>query len=127
MNKSVIIHLQSHKPSSEAKHFNCDKCSFKTKIKGHLKRHMRHHTGEKPYSCPHCDFRTSTWENVRKHVLKTEKHAGKFVFECKKCKKDLEANVEGEKEGENQIKEIFKTNSHQEYQQHLKQQHKNDK
>ncbi|KAI8117651.1 Zinc finger protein 407 [Lucilia cuprina] len=120
-------HLQSHKPSSEAKHFNCDKCSFKTKIKGHLKRHMRHHTGEKPYSCPHCDFRTSTWENVRKHVLKTEKHAGKFVFECKKCKKDLEANVEGEKEGENQIKEIFKTNSHQEYQQHLKQQHKNDK
>lgn len=79
---------------------------------------MRQHTGEKPYACPHCDFRSNTWENLRKHVLKTEKHAGKFVFECQQCKEEMV------KSDENNIKEIFKTNSHQEYQQHLKNYHK---
>ncbi|KAM7353173.1 uncharacterized protein ACRADG_005375 [Cochliomyia hominivorax] len=114
-------HLLSHLPTLETKHFACDKCNFKTKIKGHLYRHMRQHTGEKPYPCPHCDFRSTTWENLRKHVLKTEKHAGKYVFECQQCKEEMERN---EGQGETKLMEIFKTNSHQEYRQHLKNQHK---
>lgn len=84
---------------------------------------MRQHTGEKPYSCPHCNFHSTTWENLRKHILKTDKHAGKFVFECSECKEEKLAGDSKEKREKKQ-KKIFKTNSYQEFQKHLKNHHK---
>lgn len=113
-------HTQSHTDLPAAKLFCCQQCPFKTKIKGHLKRHMNQHTGDKPYPCPHCSFHSTSWENLRKHILKTDKHKGKYVFECKKCKEAIPAKTTSDETAE---KEIFKTNSHQEYQKHLKKAH----
>ncbi|XP_036321513.1 zinc finger protein 546 [Rhagoletis pomonella] len=100
-----VLHLKRHAATHLAptKWFACDKCEFKARIKGHIKRHMRTHTGEKPFACPHCSFRCSTFDNLRKHVLKTGKHPGKFIYECERC--------------------IFKTNSYQEFQKHIGEKH----
>ncbi|XP_073824242.1 uncharacterized protein [Musca autumnalis] len=114
------LHLKRHKkvhiPDNQARFYNCDQCKFKTKIKSHIKRHMRCHTGEKPYQCPYCDFRTNVLENLRKHVLKTDKHPGKFMYECKICEEDVTT-------GPKDVKDLYKTNSFTEYQKHMNKVH----
>ncbi|KAH8412034.1 hypothetical protein KR222_007089 [Zaprionus bogoriensis] len=105
-------HLKSHGSEQElsegGKWFSCDQCDFKARIKGHLRRHMHRHTGEKPHQCPHCEFQCSTIDNLRKHIVKTSKHPGKFIYECAACSQQQADNSS-----------IFKSNSFREYQAHL--------
>lgn len=77
---------------------------------------MRCHSGEKPYQCPYCDFRTNVLENLRKHVLKTDKHPGKSMYECKICE-------ETAKDVQTDVKDVYKTNSFAEYQKHMEKSH----
>ncbi|XP_054744873.1 zinc finger protein 624 [Anastrepha obliqua] len=108
-----LLHLKRHALTHLAppKWFACDKCDFKARIKGHIKRHMRTHTGEKPFLCPHCQFRCTTFDNLRKHVLKTGKHPGKFIYECQQC-------AVGAEQGN-----TYKTNSYQEFRAHNAEMH----
>ncbi|XP_017111296.1 zinc finger protein 808 [Drosophila elegans] len=102
-------HMKSAHPGEEsgAEWFACDQCEFRARIKGHLRRHSLRHSGQKPHQCPHCDFQCSTIDNLRKHIIKTGKHPGKFIYECGKCSDQTAI-------------EIFKSNSFKEYQKHMK-------
>ncbi|XP_022208105.2 zinc finger protein Xfin isoform X2 [Drosophila obscura] len=99
-------HLKSVHGKEQIKWYPCDQCEFRGRNKEKLRRHSISHSGEKRHKCPHCSFRCKNIDNLRKHVMKTRKHPGKFMYECKKC-------------SEQKSKEIYKTNSYQEYQRHL--------
>ena len=47
----------------------CDVCGRQFKLSGHLNRHMKVHTGERPYACNHCSYRSSRNDSLRMHVL----------------------------------------------------------
>nr|XP_022917746.1 zinc finger protein 62 [Onthophagus taurus] len=80
--KQLMRHQTIH---TDEKKYKCSTCSFTTRVLSHLKRHARLHTGSKPYACPHCKYRCNNLENLRKHVLSTNKHPGKYIYECKFC------------------------------------------
>ncbi|CAB4253278.1 similar to Saccharomyces cerevisiae YJL056C ZAP1 Zinc-regulated transcription factor [Maudiozyma barnettii] len=66
------------------KPFKCTECSKCFATKESLKQHGRTHTGERPFKCPYCDksFATSTFVNI--HV---RMHTGEKPLECPYCHK----------------------------------------
>ncbi|XP_022819855.1 zinc finger protein 433 [Spodoptera litura] len=76
-------HRRSH--GERIKHHECHLCTFKSDQASHMKRHMLCHQGVKPYACPHCSFTCGSLENLRKHVLRSGRHPGLFLYHCRLC------------------------------------------
>ena len=60
----------------------CNQCNYVSSHKGHLRAHMKMHSGEKRNKCNLCDFASSRASNLRTH-LKT--HSGEKLNKCYQC------------------------------------------
>ncbi|NWS46420.1 ZBT8A protein, partial [Probosciger aterrimus] len=66
--------------------FKCPFCTHTVKRRADLKRHLRCHTGERPYPCDVCGKRFTRLEHLRNH-FQTIHQAGKLI--CRKCKRHV--------------------------------------
>lgn len=56
---------QSSRP---ALRYHCTVCPKGFRSKLDVERHIRTHTGEKPFTCPYCPHRSATKGNLKAHV-----------------------------------------------------------
>ncbi|UYV65789.1 hypothetical protein LAZ67_3005464 [Cordylochernes scorpioides] len=64
------------------KPFKCEHCDYRAAEKHSLVRHLVIHTGEKPFKCEHCDYRTSRKNELNTHL---KIHTGEKPFKCEHC------------------------------------------
>lgn len=57
----------------------CPFCPYTAKQKGIMKRHIRCHTGERPYPCETCGKRFTRQEHLRSHSLSVSVRVGACV------------------------------------------------
>ncbi|KAI1728027.1 zinc-finger double domain-containing protein [Ditylenchus destructor] len=60
----------------------CSECAYATTDPSSLNRHMRTHTGEKPFKCTECAYATATSSDLNKHMLT---HTREKPFKCSEC------------------------------------------
>lgn len=59
--------LKAERPSS-AYNYVCLLCSQHNNKRNDMRRHMRKHTGEKPYKCSYCGYMTSQRGALNVHI-----------------------------------------------------------
>lgn len=73
---SLVVPVKLHK---------CPFCPYTTKQKGIMKRHIRSHTGERPFPCPICGKRFTRQEHLRSHAFSVHRHC--WPVTCKSCRR----------------------------------------
>ena len=70
---SQVGHLKRHLKTHSGERSNkCNQCDFVSSQAGHLKTHLKIHSGEKPNKCTQCDYASSQVGDLMRH-LKTHR------------------------------------------------------
>ncbi|XP_068230363.1 zinc finger and BTB domain-containing protein 7B-like isoform X5 [Palaemon carinicauda] len=64
------------------KPFVCQYCPYSATTKDKLISHFRTHTGEKPFPCPYCHYCATKKDKLRQHI---RTHTGEKPFNCPHC------------------------------------------
>ncbi|XP_078663718.1 uncharacterized protein LOC144906899 [Branchiostoma floridae x Branchiostoma belcheri] len=87
MDQSLLNQQQREVEMPEAscstrKLHRCPHCNYATTWSSVLTRHLRTHTGEKPFKCPDCDYSASQKGTLDRHMAV---HNGERPFVCSEC------------------------------------------
>ena len=64
----------------EVKAHQCDQCPYRTDIHHNLVRHMKKHTGERPFGCGYCPYRSISKQHITRHCFHKHPHLGPSVI-----------------------------------------------
>lgn len=67
-------------------HCPYDGCNYTTIRAGHLRRHERIHTNEKPYCCKYCSYQASRSDHLKRHEQIHERSFSRKIRGNKKTK-----------------------------------------
>ena len=83
--QSPVI-ITPSKQSNDSSNLHCNFCSYVGKYKAEVERHMRLHTGQKPYACLFCTYQSFWKGDMKRHLVK---HHPDEVENCGEGKDEL--------------------------------------
>ena len=66
--KDANIKLLKKMTGNVIKSNKCNQCDYASSHIGHLRTHLKTHSGEKPNKCNQCDYASSDASNLRTHM-----------------------------------------------------------
>ena len=87
---------QSDRGDSQGGTYVCKFCNKGWSAPALLKRHMRVHTGEKPFFCTKCDLRFSLKSNLLKHFRRYHSEASAEIVNLIKANKNAKMGIDNQ-------------------------------